>query len=122
MKFNGPVFPSWRGTGGDQSGTRMQWKAHCGKSAQLRNLRQACAKVLKSKDPEVQRQVARVVEAVKHEPLPEFGKLHLVFAAIKACEDTGEKVETCMKYFMDKYDDIQADAAEAANAGQQTAA
>jgi hypothetical protein len=73
MKLKGLVFPSYltqRNRALDPP--KMQWKAHCGKKAQLRNLRQVCRKILESKDPAVQRQVERVIEATKTEPMAEF--------------------------------------------------
>jgi hypothetical protein len=93
---------------------KMQWKAHCGRKAQLRNLRQVCRKILESKDSAVQIQVERVIEATKTEPMPEFGKLHLIHSALDACDQTGEPWCVCMKYLMDKFEDMAADAAEAA--------
>lgn len=111
MRFKGPVFPSFlnqRSTVNDPP--RMQWKAHCGKQAQMRNLRQACHKIVTSKDVETQKQLARVIEATKNEPEPEFGKLHLIHAALDACDQTGEPWTVCMRYLMDKFDDMQADA------------
>lgn len=92
----------------------MQWKAHSGQKARMRNLRQACRPILESKDSEDQKQVARVREAVKHEPLPEFGLLHLIHSSLEASDQTGEKWSTCMKYMMDKFDDIADDRAVSA--------
>lgn len=113
MKFKGPVFPSYLNQNYAPTGSKMQWVAHCGKKAQLRNLRQACRSILDSKNPLIVEQVARVISAVKNEPLPEFGKLHLVHAAIDACDQTGEPWYVCMKYLMDKFDDMEADRAAA---------
>lgn len=113
MRLKGPVFPSYLNQHVGIDKPRMQWKAHCGARAQLRNLRQACKRVLESKDPEVQKQVARVIEATKVEPSPEFGKLHLIHAAQDACDQTGEPWEVCMRYLMDQYDNMQADRKEA---------
>lgn len=109
MKFKGPVFPSFLNQ--QTSPPKMQWKAHCGKRAQLRNLRHACRPILESRDLEVQEQVRRVIEATKGEPMPEFGKLHLIYAAIDACDQTGELWKVCMKYLMDKFDYAAEDAA-----------
>lgn len=110
MRFKGPLFPSYLNPGTPKP--KMQWLSHCGKRAQLRNLRRACRKVLEDTNQHVQAQLARVVEAVKDEPMPEFGKLHLIYAAIDACDQTGEPWWVCMKYLMDKFDDMAQDARE----------
>jgi hypothetical protein len=85
----------------------MQWKAHCGKKAQLRNLRQVCRKILEATDSQTQSTVVRVTDATKNEPMPEFGKLHLIHAGLDASDQTGENWNTCMNYLMDKFDDMQ---------------
>lgn len=113
MKFKGPVFPSYLNQNVEPPKSRMQWKAHCGKKAQLRNLQHACRHILESKNPLIVEQVARVISAVKGEPMPEFGKLHLVYAALDACDQTGEPWYVCMKYLMDKFDDMETDRAAA---------
>lgn len=87
----------------------MQWKSHCGQQARMRNLRQVCRPILDSTDSDIVVQVARVREATKHEPLPEFALLHLIHAALDAHDQTGEAWVICMKYMMDKFDDIEAD-------------
>lgn len=82
----------------------MQWKAHCGKQAQLRNLRQVCRKILDAKDTATMASVARVVEGTKDEPMSEFGKLHLIHAGLDASDQTGESWNTTMNYLMDQFD------------------
>lgn len=113
MRLKGIVFPSYLHQNTAPQKPKMQWKAHCGQKAQLRNLRQACRAILNSKEPHVQVQVSRVIEATKDEPMPEFGKLHLIHAALDASSQTGELWHVCMRYFMDKYDAMQAEASRA---------
>lgn len=103
MKLKGPVFPSYLDQVGPRP-SRNQWKAHCGKSASMRNLRHKAHKFLTSKDAVIVALVHRVEDAVREEPMPEFGKLHLICAAMDVSDQTGETWATCMKYFMDKYD------------------
>lgn len=110
MKFQGPAFPSYF----DQRtpAPRMQWKAHCGKRAQLRNLRHLAKPYLEDPDPAVQAAIQRITEATKNEPMPEFGKLHLIAAAYDAHDQTGESWLTAATYLMDKFDAMEQDAAE----------
>lgn len=115
MKLKGPVFASYLNQRSPTERAalgrppRMAWKRHCGSREALRNLRHACAKVLGSNDPADVKAVARVREAVKNEPLPEFGLLHLVSAALDACDQTGEAWRTCMNYLMDQFDAAEED-------------
>lgn len=108
MKFKGPVFPSFLNQNTSPQAPRMQWKAHCGRKAQLRYLRQACRKILAfPKGTAEWATVQRVEDAVKGEPMPEFGKLHLINAGLEAADQTGESWRTCMNYLMDKFDEMQ---------------
>lgn len=110
MKFKGPAFPSYFNQSTPKD--RMQWKRHSNRHQQLRNLRNACRPILNSKDPATVVAVARVVNGVKDEPTPEFGKLHLVFAALDASDQTGESWVVAMNYLMDQFDNMKADALE----------
>lgn len=103
MKLKGPVFPSYLKQGAARP-SRMQWKAHCGTRASMRNLRHKCHRFLVSDEPEIAFQRERVRAATEEEPSPEFGLLHLLCAAVDISEATGESWEVCMKYIMDKYD------------------
>lgn len=109
MRFKGPRFPSFDNQ--QTPAPRNQWIAHNGRKAQLRNLRHACRPILESTNQHIVAQVARVIAATEHEPMPEFGKLHLIFAAIDACDQTGEPWWVCMKYMLDKWEDMKNDRA-----------
>jgi hypothetical protein len=118
MRFQGPAFASYKNPPTAHADSRQRYTfrgAHTNTRAALRNLRHACKRILESKDAHVQAQVARVEKAVEKEPMPEFGKLHLIFSALDACDQTGEPWHVCMKYLMDKFEDMEADrvAAEA---------
>lgn len=110
MRLKGIVFPSYLNQNTGPKAPKMQWKAHCGKQAQLRNLKQRCRKVLDAKDSQTRGTVNRVAEAVAQEPMPEFGKLHLIFAGLDAADQTGENFNTCMNYIMDKFDGMKEEA------------
>lgn len=109
MKFKGPVFPSFR----DQQTPkpRKQWLPHSGTREQLQNLRRMCRPILASIEPDTVTARQRVIAATAGEPLPEFGALHLIYAAIDACDQTGEPWPVCMHYMLDKFEAGQADAA-----------
>lgn len=103
MNLKGIVFPSYLKQNGPAP-SRMQWKAHCGTRAALRNLRHKCHRYLVSDEVEIATQRQRVRDAVKDEPNPEFGLLHLMCAAVDTSEGTGLPWAECMKYYMDKFD------------------
>lgn len=103
MRLKGPVFPSYLNQKPEAKG-KMQWKAHCNTRAAMRNLRHKCHRFLVSRDTEIVAQVDRVRNAVKDEPNPEFGLLHLLCAAVDASEGTGVAWAECMKYYMDQFD------------------
>lgn len=107
MKLKGPVFPSYLNQKGARS-SHMQWKSHCGNRAALRNLRHKCHKFLISDEVEIATQRQRVRDAVKDEPSPEFGLLHLLCAAVDIADQTGQPWAVCMKYIMDRFDAAQA--------------
>jgi hypothetical protein len=101
-RFKGPSFPSYVTAQLDLK-QKMQWLPHCGTRAQFRNLRQKCRRILDSKEDEIKLMGQRVIEAVKDEPNPEFGALHLIAAALDIEADTGEPWLTCMQYLLDKF-------------------
>jgi hypothetical protein len=115
VKFKGPVFPSFKNPPAAHTTQKSYtWRGpHSSLRAALRNLRHACKPILESTDPQVVAQVARVVAMTKDEPTSEFGKLHLIHAAIEACDQTGEPWHVCMKYMLDKFEDIARDQEEA---------
>lgn len=94
----------------------MQWKRHTNKRQAIRNLRNACRSILNSRKPEDVRAKARVMDAVKGEPEPEFGFLHLIYAAIDASDQTGESFATAMTYLMDQFDNMKEDSRVKASA------
>lgn len=94
-----------------------QWRAHCGKKAQLRNLKHLCKPVLDDHRPHVQVILERLWDAVKEEPEPTFGFLHLIHAAIDASDQTGETWATAMGYLLDQFDNMKADHLEAQTGG-----
>jgi len=84
---------------------KMVWRPGLqGVRQQLRYLRNATRHILDSKDPNVIKAGDRVIQACENEPNPEYGILHLYYAAVEACRDTGEPWDVCMNYFMDKFD------------------
>jgi hypothetical protein len=85
---------------------KMQWHAHCGTRAQLRNLRQRAHKILDSKDPEIVMIGQRVIEATKDEPNPLFGALHLINAGLEAAEQTETTWVVAMRYLLDEFERI----------------
>lgn len=110
--LKGIVFPSYLNQNTGPKKPHMQWIRHQNKGQRIRNLKNACRHVLAAKDAETRGLLDRIRAAVKDEPEPEFGFLHLVFAAVDACDQTGEPWTVCMKYLMDKFDDMKADHAE----------
>lgn len=111
MKFKGPVFPSFRDQQTPQP--RKHWLPHQNTGEQLRRLRQVCRPILASIEPSIVTARQRVIAATAGEPLPEFGALHLINAAIDACDQTGEPWPVCMHYMLDKFDAMKGDALEA---------
>jgi hypothetical protein len=118
VKFKGIAFPSFFNQNTEPK-QKLQWIAHSGIKARLRNMRQVVRRYLNSTDPDIVAAVKRVVEATANEPHPEFGKLHLMFAAHDAHEQTGEPWHKAMNYFLDKFEDIKRDALEAERAAAQ---
>jgi hypothetical protein len=104
--FKGPNFPSYQIAKLDTD-RKLQWHAHCGTRAQLRNLRQKCRHILDAKDDETKLMGQRVIEAVKDEPKPEFGALHLIAAALDIANDTDVTWLDAMQYLLDKFEERQ---------------
>jgi hypothetical protein len=104
QRFKGLVFKSWTDRSGTPPPSRMQWRSHTSTKAKLRNLYHACKPVLDATDSQTTAAVTRIAEAVSAEPMPQFGRLHLVFAAIEMAAETGESWPTCANYLMDKFD------------------
>ncbi len=112
MQRKGPAFPSfeqqhgWRArkprsrNGLLPAGT--QWAAHTNTRAQLRNLRRVCRPVFDAIDPETMAARQRAFAATAGEPSPEFGALHLMYAALEASDQTGEPWPVCLHYLLDK--------------------
>lgn len=85
----------------------QQWRSHNGRSARLRNLRNCCRSLLSSKDPEIVSAISRLAEIVVNEPEPEYGKLHLLFAAQQASFDTGISIVDSINYMIQKFQEAK---------------
>lgn len=95
------------------TGVKHQYHAHCGAKAQLRNLRHKCASILKQTDSQSVTVRRRAFEATKDEPNPEYGRLHLMAAALDAADQTGESWVTCLHYFLERFEAQEAPSATA---------
>ena len=106
VRFKGPAFPSYIKAKLDTT-QKLQWNPHCGTRQQLRYLHQKCRHILDAKDDETKLMGQRVIEAVKDEPKPEFGALHLIAAALDIASDTDVTWLDAMQYLLDKFEERQ---------------
>jgi hypothetical protein len=112
VQWHGPAFPSFKEANRGRTSTPRsrtgllpagtQWAAHTNTRAQLRNLRRVCRPVLDAIDPDTVAARQRVIAATAGEPSPEFGALHLMYAALDASRQTGESWPVCLHYLLDK--------------------
>lgn len=107
QEIHGPIFKSFYRQ--QDSPNKMQWKRHQGSRQQVRYLRHRCDHLLNSKDPAIIAVGDRVIMAVKDEPNPEYGALHLMAAGLDASEQTGVSWIDAMTYLLNKFDNMERD-------------
>ncbi len=116
MSFKGPVFPSFKNPPPASKGFRQhpdraltvgsEWASHTGRRQRFRNLRNVSRTALNSKDPETISALARIREAVKDDPEPEFGFLNILAAANRSADDTGVSIVEAIDYMLIKWAEI----------------
>ena len=106
LGFKGPMFKSYIDARIDAP-PKPEFIRHSNTREQLRNLRNKCRHVIDDKDPEVVATGLRVLEAVRDEPVPEFGALHLMAAGIDKAEEEGTTWVQAMATLLDEFTELE---------------
>lgn len=80
-----------------------QYVSHQGKRQALKNLRNAIGPSI-LKNPEYQYVLGKIRDLVKDEPEPEYGFLHLTFAAKRAADEAGVTFIESAEYLIQKFE------------------
>lgn len=103
-QFKGLVFPSFHNQHHSEK-KRMEWVPHSSTRQQMRNLRKKVQPIIDSKDPAVIAMGQKIIQAALDEPVPEFGSLHLMSAAMDISDDSGVPWVEAAQYLLDKFEE-----------------